>query len=286
MTTDQSLRSRLQTTFKSLNLRAAVHSFPSPGTLADTLDKAFGSSNEGSTPVSVEPQVADCFVTAAIEIWHRGVHSFLISASLTDASPVWASVSGYYSSHYSIRALAHLLGHFHLFRRRRVVRLELQGGQLLCTFDRKGAKSREHQFYWNIVSQDKNFGSDPLFTSSSATDDASGVRHRGWANYADHISKFPNFRVPDKEALLNRVRHISQISFTAPPTPRLDKFPDIEAVQVVAYQRFVRFRQFVDETVGGSGRFWKVHRTPSWAREMIDFQLIEQSGLPSQCASI
>ena len=277
MTIDQKLRTHLETIFALLNKEPAGR-FPPPSSLSDALEK-FVPKRGRITTVPVQPKIALMFATAAVEVWMRGVHSFLISTSLTVASPIWASVSGYYSSHYSVRALAHLLGYFHLFRKKKIVRLEIQNGKYLCLFDPKQRGDREHRFYWKVVKDDPHFISDPLFTVNNAEDDVSDVGHRNRANYADHICAFPNFRALDEETLKRRVHRISQIPFDAPP--KQSRFPDVESVQVVAYHRLVRFRQFVDEILGGGNRFWKVHRSPSWTREMIDFQLTEQGGLSS-----
>jgi hypothetical protein len=281
MKIDQNLQTRLELHFKTLNSVAAARSFPPPATLAGALEKTLPLSSKGTYQASVKPAFAAWFITAAIEMWQRGVHSFLISASLTGLSPIWASVSGYYSSHYAVRALGHLLGYFQLHRRKRIVRLELQGGKLFCTFDTKHGGDREHLFYWRVVNRDSYFGSDPLFVLNNGSDDASDAGHRERCNYADHISAFPQFRPLDYHLVQDRIEHISQIPFSTPPIPRSSKFPDVESVQIVAYHRLVRFRQFVDEIAGGSNRFWNVHRVPSWARDLINFQLTEQGGISS-----
>jgi len=287
MNIDKNLQTRLELTFDALNTRGAANSFPPPGTLslaleniADRLENSPSTTNQ----ISVQPNIPKWFTTAAVEMWLRAVHSFLISASLTDVSPIWASVSGYYSSHYSIRAIAHLLGYFQLFRYKQIVQIELHGRtNFICTFVGKDGNAREHVFYWKTVHQNSHFNSDPLFplNNSKSTDDASDSGHRDKSNYADHLFKFPQFNPLDSVALQNRVKYISQIPFSTPPIPRRSKFPDVESVQIVAYHRLVRFRQFVDEIAGGSNRFWRVHRNPSWARGFIDFQLIEQGGLRS-----
>jgi len=291
MRIDKNIQTRLELTFRTLSARGAAKSFPPPGTLATALEKVINPSGKSSFTLkdtyqtTVHLDISKWFTTAAIEMWLRAVHSFLISASLTNVSPIWASVSGYYSSHYSIRAIAHLLGYFQLFRYRQIVRLELQGAtnDFVCTFESKDGSSREHVFYWKVVYKNSYFSSDPLFilNNSQSGDDASDSGHREKSNYADHLFELPQFNPLDSVTLQNRVKYISQIPFSTPPIPRRSKFPDIESVQIVAYHRLVRFRQFVDEIAGGSNRFWSVHRDPSWTRGFIDFQLIEQGGLRS-----
>lgn len=281
MTIDQNRQKCLEVAFAQLDTVAAGKAFPPPKSLSTALEEVLPKKSTGVTRVPASPQLAAKFATAAVEVWLRAVHSFLISASLTDASPIWASTSGYYSSHYSVRALAHLLGHFQLFHLKKIVRLELQSGRLVCSFDGKKGRDREHRFYWNVVKQDPYFVSDPLFTDNDPGIDDSDVGHRNHANYVDHISRFPVFHALDADTLRHRVQFISQIQFTTPPIPKLSRFPDIESVQVVAYHRIVKFRQVLDEIVSGQHRFWRVHRNPSWTGGMINFQLTEQGGLGS-----
>jgi hypothetical protein len=85
--------------------------------------------------------------------------------------------------------------------------------------------------------------------------------------------------VLDEDALKSRIEYISKIAFDVPPLPRTSKFPDLAYVQVVAYHRLVRFRRLLDEVLGGTNRFWKVHRNPPFARGYMDFQLVERTGL-------
>lgn len=281
MKIDQILRSRLEALFAPLNKVAAVKAFPNPGSLSTAMEAVVPAKRATACTVTVPPATAALFTTAAVEVWMRAVHSFLVSASLTEASPIWASASGYYSSHYSVRALAHLLGYYQLFRKKRIVRLDMHNGKHVCTFDPKLTGDREHRFYWKIVKSDQHFASDPLFTDNNPEDDASDVGHRDRANYADHIFQLPSFRTLDADTLKRRVEYISQIEFTTPPIPKRSRFPDVNSVQVVAYHRAVRFRQFVDEVLGGGNRFWRVHRNPAWVGGMIDFQLTEQGSLAS-----
>jgi hypothetical protein len=211
----------------------------------------------------------------------RGVHTFVISCTLTEASPIWASVTGYYASHYVMRAFAHTLGHFLLFRLKKVARLQFAGGSYGCTVDPKTVRDREHVFYWRVVKDDRQFSVDPLFRRNVFDGDVSDAGHREHANYADHIDRFPNLATIQVDDIKDRIRRISQIPFDDPPIPRLQQFPAVESVQIVAYHRLVRFRQLLDEALEGKNRFWNVHREPPWVRDLMDFQLTEQGGLRS-----
>jgi hypothetical protein len=44
----------------------------------------------------------------------------------------------------------------------------------------------------------------------------------------------------------------------------------------------VRYRDLVDDILGGSNRFWSVYRDPPWAREYVNYQLTAQPSLRSQ----
>ncbi|MCP6726513.1 MAG: hypothetical protein KJI69_00510 [Patescibacteria group bacterium] len=281
MNIDEQFKDRLTATFRPLNTVPASRTFPAPATLADSLRRIIP--RAGMPTRSVTPQFAAYFGTAAVEIWHRSVHSFMISASLTEASPIWASVSGYYSSHYSVRGIAHLLGYFYLFTRKIVAKLELgvRGGYT-CSFSRRPrdiSPGGEHQLYWALVKRNPVFIADPIFTENRYEIDESDAAHRNFANYTDHICRHPIFHPLDERSIKTRVDQISKIILDDAPIPRLSEFPDVEYVQLIAYHRIVSFRKILDNVLGDDNRFWKVHRNPSFATEFMDFQLIEGSGL-------
>jgi hypothetical protein len=189
-------------------------------------------------------------------------------------------VTGYYSSHYSIRSIAHLLGLFCLYGQKRVVQWQLVDGRNICTFRKKGGGEREHKLYWNWVKQDEHFNSDPLFRQYNHGIDESDVRHRDWANYSDHLyAHYPVFRAVDLDSLRERAQIISRMEYIDPPIPDIRRFVDLDAVQIMAYRRLVRCRQFIDEAIGGQNRFWKVHRNPPFAANLLSFQLVESRGL-------
>jgi hypothetical protein len=277
MNIDETLRTQLVAEFGRLNKIAAAKAFPAPRTLSELLNKLVPSGKGTQAPL--DPASASYFATAAVDIWLRGVHSFLVSASLTEASPIWASVSGYYASHYAVRGLAHLFGYFQLFRRKRIAQLNLEKGHYICSFNSKGANSGEHQIYWKLVKHSSTFRGDGLFTDNNPDIETSDTRHRNHANYSNHLARYPNFRALDENSLKMRIDYISKIVFDTPPLPRMSKFPDVEYVQLIAYHRLVTFRRFLDELLGGTNRFWKFYRNPSFAAGYISFQLAEGAGL-------
>jgi hypothetical protein len=282
MKIDLALQQHITRTFASLNAIAAANAFPPPASLSRSLNAVLPKDSKGSATRNASPEIAKMFTTAAVNMWMRAVHSFLISASLTNVSPIWASVSGYYSSHYSVRGLAHLLGFFQLFGRRRIVRLEFRNGRYVCSFDAKAVRDREHRVYWKIVKNDQHFSGDPFFTDNDTSDNPSDIGHRDRANYADQLPQFPMFRPLNADALKARVDRISEIEFAAPPIPSVDRYPDVESVQVIAYHRLVRFRDLVNAIIGNTNRFWNIHCNPIWARDFIDFQLTEDETLRSR----
>jgi hypothetical protein len=215
------------------------------------------------------------FATASIEMWHRSLHSFLVSASLTKASPLWASVSGYYSSHYAIRAFAHLFGYFQLHSKKRILHVEVKGGQYICHILRKQGNDREHKFYWKTVKDHSWFVADPFFTKNEEVQSRSDSGHRNRANYTDHINQFTTFQALDEAYLKQRIEKIASIELSDAPVPKTEAYPDIDSVQLIAYHRMVKFRKSVDEVLGGTNRFWKVQRKPGWCANLVDFQIVE-----------
>jgi hypothetical protein len=234
-----------------------------------------------TNPIVVTPKIAALYATAAVEMWQRGVHSFLVSVSLTGTSPVWSSVSGYYASHYCVRGFAHLLGYFQLYQKRKcIVQISIGGGKYYCQILAKSAGDREHKFYWKIVKRHPQFAGDDFFTINPEDDDVSDSAYRATANYADHVDRFPNFQPLNQEDVKTRIKLLSAVSLSSAPIPNRKKFPDdVKSVQLVAYHRLIRFREFLDGVLGGSHTFWKVHRNPSWSKDFLDFQVTRPRAL-------
>ncbi|MBI4668307.1 MAG: hypothetical protein HY747_03835 [Elusimicrobia bacterium] len=266
---------QIEAMFSGLHKRSAAKAFPEPGALSNSLNAIVERVTGKTSTIKIEAVTIGFFATAAVEMWHRAVHSFLISASLTKASPIWASVSGYYSSHYSIRAFAHLFGYFHLQKKHRVIRVEVQRGQYVCHILKKEGSDKEHKFYWKIVKNHNRFATDPFFTRNEEGKPPSDSGHRSKANYLDHINQFPAFHALDESYLKEHIEKIAGVELSDAPIPRTESYPDTENVQLVAYHRIVRFRKFVDEVLGGSNRFWNTQRKPGWCVNFLNFQTIE-----------
>src|SRR4051812_48612238 len=121
------LQARVKTAFGVLN-RGGAATFPRPIALAAHLETMIPPGRVGTVPINASG--ASMFASAAVDIWLRAIHSLVISAALTRASPLWASVAGYYSSHYSVRGIAHLLGFFTLHRKKLVAQFNVTGGTM------------------------------------------------------------------------------------------------------------------------------------------------------------
>lgn len=273
MKVDDALKEQLLSWFLPLDAAAPDSVFPPPGSLSNALSGLLPADVPADVPVTAA--LVAHFMTAAIDIWLRSVHSFLVSAALTKTSPIWASVSGYYSSHYSVRGIAHLLGYFQMFQKKRIAQISSDGQAVGCGFTSKRAGDAEHKFYWKITKNTNLLREDGLFTENRVDSDESDIRHRNFANYADHLLDYPDFAPLDETDLKDRIDQISKIVFDAPPIPRFSKFPDLEYVQLIAYHRLVALRRLLDEVLGSTNRFWNANRNPAFVADYMNFQLTE-----------
>jgi hypothetical protein len=272
MTKTPTLEDRINILFRNLETKSPIASL---GYLSSELNILVDKANKDNVDaLNISTKISSLYATAAVEIWLRGIHSFLISSSLTDVSPIWASVSGYYASHYCVRGLAHLLGFFQLHRRKRTVRIDIEGGKYCCYIDKKGGSGGEHKYYWKVVKDNNRFLNNPFFTLNEEGGSASDSGHRNIANYFDHINGFTYFSPLNKETLKQRVDHLSKIELSSAPIPRKENYPDVESVQLIAYHRIIIFRRFLDEILGGQNGFWKIHRNPGWCIDFLNFQVL------------
>lgn len=255
--------------------------FPNAGALSGVLNREADIARQADLDSFPATQsMIRLFASAAVEMWQRAVHSFIVSAGLTITSPIWSSAAGYYASHYVVRGYAHLLGRYVLYTRKRVVTLVLQDGGFSCALDKKGAGDREHKAYWKFVRSSDQFGKDPFLDVDVEVVPRSDSAHRTKANYADHVGEFRAFRALTVEAAVDRIRRIAEMELSAVPIPNADSYPDLESVQIVAYHRIVHFRRYLDNLLGNKNRFWNAHRSPQWCDGVVDFQIADTQFLP------
>lgn len=250
---------------------------PSMGSFSDVLsvetDKARITRHSASYIIPINRQITTMFATAAVEVWQRSIHSFLISSALTNISEIWSSVNGYYSSHFSMRAFAHLIGYHQLYRKKRIVQLDIVKGRFYGKVINK--REKEHQFYWKVVKNNSHFTNDVFFTNNDENIDTSDCSHRNYANYSDHVGKFQLFKPLDKCQLKDRIKYLSEMELSSVPIPDRTNYPDVASVQIVAYHRIIKFRQLLDEILNNKNRFWNLHRDPEWCRDFMDFQVVK-----------
>ena len=246
---------------------AASASMPAPGFLSSTLSKVIQNKPVGD--VRVPKEIGRAFGSASVDMWHRSIHSFLVSCAISHSSPVWSSVAGYYASHYAVRAIAHALGLIQLHSAKRIVTFQ---SITQCIVSAKRGNDREHQYYWNAVKSSDLISTDPWFCYNK-NDGRADVSHRDFANYMDHVGLFPNSGLLPKDELGFRVDRISKLNITDPPTPQSDSFPRVLDVQILAYRRLVKYRRLMDEHVGNANRYWRVHRQPTWVEPYVNFQI-------------
>ena len=257
--------------FGKLDKPSARMDFPKPGTLARQLATLVS----GSTPAppTLSHQQSPMLATAAVEMWHRAIHSFLWSLALTESSPLWASVTGYYASHFVMRAFAHSMGIFKSFTQRTVIQIVVQSGQFVCS--QLPAKDGEHAFYWKAVKGHPKLVSNPLFRENSERCKDSDSAHRTFANYTDHLDSFGPMQFSTLEDVTANVEKISRIRLHSVTEPSRDDYPDLQNVQILAFQRIVAFHDFLDERVS-LNRFWRAHRRPTWCKNVMSFQVADQ----------
>lgn len=258
--------------FRKLDKPSAKMEFPKPGTLS----KEFSALLDSSTAVTATLPHSKCqmLASASVEMWHRAIHSFLWSVALTEASPLWASVSGYYASHFVMRAFAHSLGFFKSFTKRKVIQIVMKNGHfVLLELDHRD--NGEHAFYWKVVKGYPKFASNPLFRENSERNMDSDSAHRNFANYTDHINSFIPIKFSPLEDVTENVEKISRIRLHSVDKPSREGYPDLQNVQILAFQRIVAFHDFLDDRVSNN-QFWRAHRRPSWCKDIMLFQVEKQ----------
>lgn len=263
----------IEVSFGKLDKPSAKMDFPKPGTLSRRFKEIL---DEGGTAApTLSHQHSSMLASAGVEMWHRAIHSFLWSLALTENSPLWASVSGYYASHFVMRAFSHSMGIFKSFTHRKVIQVLMDGGHFVCSL--LEYKDGEHAFYWKAVKGHPKLLSNPLFRENSERNPKSDSSHRTFANYTDHVNSFLTMKFPALNDVAESVEKISRIRLHSVTEPSRDDYPDLQNVQILAFQRIIAFHDFLDERVP-KNRFWRAHRKPSWCKDVMVFQ-VEDQGL-------
>ena len=263
----------IELSFGKFDKPSAKLDFPAKGALSQHINGLLG--NAGKVPPVLTHQYCPMLASAGVEMWHRAIHSFLWSVALTGNSHLWASISGYYASHFVMRAFAHSMGIFKSFTQKKVIQVVVDKGQFVCSLIE--TKDGEHPFYWKAVKGHAKLTSNPLFRENSERNPKSDSAHRTFANYTDHLDNFSPMRFPELEAVATNVGKISGIRLHSVTEPSRDDYPDLENVQILAFQRIVAFHDFLEERVSGN-RFWRAHRRPAWCKDVMLFQ-VENQGL-------
>jgi len=274
MAVDYSVADRVvELAFGKFEKPNAKFGFPASGALTKQLSALV----DGQSPTHIlAHQHCSMIASAGVEMWHRAIHSFLWSVALTKSSPLWASVSGYYASHFVMRALAHSMGIFKLFTQKVLVQVSVNKGQFVCAplVFGKG-KGGEHAFYWRVVKEHPYFRSNDLFRENSERDPRSDSAHRTFANYTDHLCSFPPIEFSNVNELAISVEKISRIRLHSVSSPSRDDYPDLQNVQILAFQRILAFQDFLDEKVPRN-KFWRMHRRPDWCKSVMLYQVDDQ----------
>lgn len=256
----------LNIAFEKLGNSETIVDFPKEGTLSAHVAELIEQNSR-----NISDDRAILFASASVEMWQRAVHSFLWSVALKDYSKLWSSVTGYYASHFVMRAFAHAFGFFKSFSGKKVAQLAMGGDHfVLSLLDEKDRG--EHIFYWKVVKRHPEFEHNPLFRLNNVGDRTSDCSHRNFANYTDHIGNFVTLGFPKTERLVDSISKISHIRRFSITEVYRDDYPDLDNVQILAYQRIVTFRDFLDNHVSDN-RFWKAHREPSWCKGIMSFEL-------------
>jgi hypothetical protein len=283
MSIDYAIADRIvELSFGKLDKPNAKMDFPERGTLSKHIHGLLDKKGGGALPI-LSHKYSPMLASAGVEMWHRAIHSFLWSVALTNNSPLWSSVSGYYSSHFVMRAFAHSMGIFKSFTRKAVIQVLIANGQFICSPLLSSKKGEgEHAFYWKAVKGHPKLFSNDLFRENNERDMGSDSSHRTFANYTDHLNSFLPLEFPTLNVVAEGVERISRIRLHSVTTPSRDDYPDLENVQILAFQRIVAFRDFLDEKLP-KNRFWKAHRRPSWCKDVMLFQ-VEDQGLEQPLA--
>jgi hypothetical protein len=261
----------LQASFAKMDSPSKL-AFPAAGSLSTSFQKLLKGKTQSLVPLPHKD--AALMASASVEMWHRAIHSFVWSVAMTESSHLWASVSGYYASHFIMRAFAHSLGIYKSFALRKEIQIVFSGGQFSCALSTPNLG--EHEYYWKVVKDYPKFAGNPLFRTNYQHDETSDATHRTYANYIDHLDGFAAVSLPAPEEIALSIEKISRIRLYSVTEASRDDYPDLQNVQILAFQRIVAFQDFLDSEIP-KNRFWKAHRRPQWCRVSMIYQLDDQN---------
>ena len=244
--------------------------FPRAATLSEEFKSLYGD----AAPVLAHSKWR-LLAAASVEMWHRAIHSFLCSVALSEMSPLWSSVVGYYASHYVMRAFAHSMGIFRSFQVKRGIQVHLAGNHFSVRFFETKNKG-EHDFYWHVVKNHPDFIGNLLFRENNERAAYAESQHRSFANYTDCINSFATLKPRSIFDISMDIEKISGIRLDSVGRPEVNNYPDLQTLQVLAFHRIVAFQTFLDDQVSNNG-FWRTHREPIWCKDIMLFQTPESA---------
>ena len=80
MKIEQAVRDHVTAIFEPLKRKAAARAFPPPAALSSRLEALIPKPSATVHVSHVLPELAAVFASAAVDVWMRAVHSFLITA--------------------------------------------------------------------------------------------------------------------------------------------------------------------------------------------------------------
>ncbi len=241
-------------------LTTTSQSYPRYGELIEHIENLKRKAgNEIIVPIDIT--CLRLFMTASIDMWHRAINCFLISVAAKDNNDPWAGVSGYYSSHYVMRAFNYLFCELNS----NIGVYELKQSKSGYYLHRKNKKRKqEHLYCWNVVfAKFKN----PLFYACTQVD-KNDQGHRNFASYMDHLNPLESVLNVDNHELSLRIGRISHIT---PTPPDKNFYPQLDNVQSMAFNRIIFYKNWMDQNIGPTTNYWSIHRDPKWCRGVMEY---------------
>ena len=78
--------------------------------------------------------------------------------------------------------------------------------------------------------------------------------------------------------LITEAGELSEAITETPSLARAGHFPDVDAVQIIAYARLIKYRRLLDNLLD-QNKYWSRNRTPVWCAKYVNYQAPELSDL-------